>query len=110
MLYSQQKCIGFEGGFLALINYLFVMFFLLAMTTSTPAHTQRATPAFQLISVGDTNVSMHVNVEIKYPERAPTELACKLHMDLLQLSLEISYMPGVSMPGTLRYNITVNAI
>ena len=40
------------------------MFFLLAMTTSTPAHTQRATPAFQLISVGDTNVSMHVDIEI----------------------------------------------
>ena len=40
------------------------MFFPLAMTTSTPAHTQSAIPAFQLISVGDTNVSMHVDVEI----------------------------------------------
>lgn len=40
------------------------MFFLLAMTTSTPAHTQRATPAFHISSIGDTNVSMHVDVEI----------------------------------------------
>ncbi len=34
------------------------------MTTSTPAHTQHTSPAFHISSIGDTSVSVHVDVSI----------------------------------------------